>query len=206
MSIDSRDWNKTIFLAHASEDKDFVKSFHDQLLVAGLHPWLDSECLEPGAEWDKEIKNAIKKSRFFMAFFSSQSISKDGYIQREFRRALSQIEEKPTGVVYFIPAFIEASMELPDLSVGTVNLRDYQAVNISDKEKQAALINYYLQKIGAVKRVIAKETLNFKEIREHIASGHIDRAFRLLKKHEEDIGTANNEITLLLGRFNNMSF
>jgi len=204
MSIDNRDWNKTIFLAHASEDKTFVKNFYVQLLTAGLQPWLDSECLGPGMEWDKEIKTAIKKSRFFMAFFSSKSVNKDGYIQREFRRALSELEEKPPGFIYFIPAFTEANLELPDISVETVNLRDYQAVNISTPEKQVDLINYFRKQIGAVERVIAKESLGFKEIREHISNGQIDRAFHLLKTQKGDSGIINNDIILLMGRFNSI--
>jgi len=199
-----RDWNKTIFLAHASEDKAFVHKLFDKLEAAGLEPWLDSRCLGLGMLWDKEISNAIKKARFFLACFSSKSVSKDGYIQREFRRALSELEEKPPGVVYFIPALIESGIDLPDITVETINLCDYQATDISTIQGQDDLIQYLLKQIGAVQKVKAKETPKYQDIRAHILNGQMDTAFRLLREKEAQTGFVNNDLILLMGRYNSV--
>ena len=76
-------WNKSIFLAHANEDKPLVRKIYKRLQSAGLDPWMDEESLDPGDKWDDVAKEAIKKARFFMACISSNSIGKNGYIQKE---------------------------------------------------------------------------------------------------------------------------
>jgi len=130
------DWDKVIFLAHASEDKEQVRMFYDKLRDNGLEPWLDEVDLSHGAEWETEIRNAIRRSRFFIAFLSRRSIEKSGFYQKELRFALSQMEEKAPGTVYIVPALLE-DIEIPDIPVGTVNLARYHAVRLFPPYEQA---------------------------------------------------------------------
>ena len=80
----------------------------------------------------------------FMACLSSHSISKNGYIQKELRMALSELEQKASDVIYFIPALIE-NVSLPDINVGTINLRDYQVAKIFNQEGLDKLITHLKQ-------------------------------------------------------------
>lgn len=142
------DWTKSVFLAHASEDKSTVRQIFKQLRDHGLEPWLDEEMLLPGVEWDKEIKGAIRQSRFFLACFSKHSISKEGYVQRELRMALQNLEEKPPNKIFLIPGLLVEGIELPDITVGTVSLRSYQYVRLYDKKELDKLIATLRGQVG----------------------------------------------------------
>lgn len=92
-----------IFLCHASEDKGKVMEVYNKLKESGLNPWLDKMDLLPGQDWDREIRQALKNSRFIIIFFSKHSVSKRGYVQREFKLALDTLKEIPDGQIFIIP-------------------------------------------------------------------------------------------------------
>ena len=119
-----------IFLAHANEDKPQVRKLYQQLQTAGYRPWLDEMNLLPGQLWREEIPKALKKSDFFVACLSRQSIAKQGYVQREFRQALNQYADRPSGSIYLIPLKFD-DCEIPDLRQEEygVKLRDFQWLN-----------------------------------------------------------------------------
>ncbi|MCB0598390.1 MAG: toll/interleukin-1 receptor domain-containing protein [Phaeodactylibacter sp.] len=96
-----------IFLCHAMEDKQQVLSIYKKLKVSGLNPWLDKKDLLPGQRWDREIRRALKKSRFVIIFFSKYSTSKQGYVQREFKLALNTLEEMPEDKIFIIPVRLD---------------------------------------------------------------------------------------------------
>ncbi|NJN37492.1 MAG: toll/interleukin-1 receptor domain-containing protein [Acaryochloridaceae cyanobacterium CSU_3_4] len=123
MSDKSEIW---IFLAHASEDKQQVRELYRKLQQEGYSPWLDEENLLPGQSWQEEIQKAIKRSDFFIACLSQQSITKTGYVHKEFRLALSYCAERPQDDIYLIPLKFD-DCQVPNLrqeSYG-VALRDY---------------------------------------------------------------------------------
>lgn len=96
-----------IFLCHASEDKDTVASVHAQLHAFGFQPWLDKIDLLPGDDWQCEIPKVIKASDFVMVFLSTTSVSKRGYVQKEFKLALDVLDECPEGTIYLIPVKLD---------------------------------------------------------------------------------------------------
>jgi hypothetical protein len=116
-----------IFLAHALEDKPQVRVIYSALQKSGLDPWLDEIDLVPGQNWQLEIQKAIRESGVFIACLSRLSVSKQGYVQREFRIALNVYAEKPPGSIYLIPLKID-DCEVPDLQLPQlgINLRDIQ--------------------------------------------------------------------------------
>lgn len=101
------DWNRTIFLAHAKEDKIIIRKLYNELKQENLNPWLDEFSIEPGKKWKEEIENAIKKSRFFVACISKFSVKKAGYVQNELRLALQEFESRPPNNLYFIPVLLD---------------------------------------------------------------------------------------------------
>jgi len=102
-----------IFLCHASEDKAQVREVCHRLKALGFEPWLDEEDLFPGQIWADEIPRALKASEFILVFFSSNSVAKRGYVQREMKMALDAWEEIPGNMIHTIPVRLD-ECELPE--------------------------------------------------------------------------------------------
>jgi hypothetical protein len=82
-----------IFISYAKVDLPTARQIYEDLLIAGLDPWLDEKNLLPGQNWQYEIKKAIKASRFVIAILSNKSVSKRGFVQREIKLALQTLDE-----------------------------------------------------------------------------------------------------------------
>ncbi len=102
-----------IFLCHASEDKKEVEEIYRRLKIAGFRPWLDEKDLLPGQCWREEIPKAIKSSDFMLIFLSKISVSKRGYVQREFKLALDILKEIPEEQIFLIPVRLD-DCEVPE--------------------------------------------------------------------------------------------
>ena len=120
-----------IFLAHAREDKPQVRKLYADLTARGLDPWLDEVDLVPGQIWKVEIPKAIRRAQIFLACLSSQSAGKVGYVQNEFRLALSAFGERPPGSIYLIPVRLD-DCDVPDLQIPDrgLSLQDIQWVDL----------------------------------------------------------------------------
>lgn len=112
-----------IFLCHSSGDKAQVRPLHDFLLKSGAAPWLDSERILPGQDWNLEINKALDDSDVILLCLSKKSVDKEGYVQREVRSALDRALEMPEGRIFLIPARLE-ECELP------YRLKSYQYVDL----------------------------------------------------------------------------
>lgn len=77
-----------IFLAHAKEDNEAVRSLHRRLEESGYTPWMDEINLRAGERWEDVIERVISESDIFLACFTTFSVKKRGYIQTEIRYAL----------------------------------------------------------------------------------------------------------------------
>jgi formylglycine-generating enzyme required for sulfatase activity len=102
-----------IFLCHAKEDKPRVKELYHRLKAAGYHPWLDEEDILPGADWELEIRRAIRGSVLFLACLSQGSINRKGYVHKEIGMALDELDKMPEGKIYLIPVRLE-ECRVPD--------------------------------------------------------------------------------------------
>ena len=101
-----------VFLCHSSGDKASVRDLHRRLKTAGFEPWLDELELLPGQNWREEISAAIRTSHAIVVCLSRQSVTKEGYLQKEIREALSRAEETPQRAIFIIPARLE-DVEVP---------------------------------------------------------------------------------------------
>ncbi len=72
-----------------------------------INPWLDEEELYPGQDWDLEIQKAIKETDAIIVCISKNSTTKEGYVQKEIKKALDFSDEKPEGAVFIIPVRLE---------------------------------------------------------------------------------------------------
>jgi hypothetical protein len=92
-----------IFISYAKEDYEQAAKLYELLKEKGYTPWIDNKNLFPGYIWDIEIEKAIKDSDIFIACMSNNSVSKEGYFQKELKRALEYLDYKPEGTIYIIP-------------------------------------------------------------------------------------------------------
>jgi hypothetical protein len=72
---------------------------------------------------DREIKKAVKKCRFFLPMFSSQSLAKRGDIQREFRLGIETLEEIPEDQIFIIPIRID-DCQIPFDKLSKIHYQD----------------------------------------------------------------------------------
>jgi hypothetical protein len=114
----------TAFISYASEDSDAAARLCQDLKKAGLTPWLDKESLIAGQNWKISIKKAIENSRYFIPIFSSNSVEKRGFVQREFKYALDIIDEFPESQIFVIP------VRLDDCDIPYEKLKDIEYVDL----------------------------------------------------------------------------
>jgi outer membrane protein assembly factor BamB len=134
-----------VFLSHASEDKPLVRKLCKRLQKDGFDPWLDDERLLPGMDWNLEIEESLRSSEAILLCISQLSIAKEGYIQREFKRAMQYMEEKPEGTIYLIP------VRLDDCSMPYF-IRELQWVDYpAGYEKLVASLNLRSEKILSIR-------------------------------------------------------
>jgi len=97
-----------VFLCHSSNDKPAVRELYKKLRAEPwIQPWLDEEDIFPGDDWNLEIQKAIKETDAIIVCLSKDSITKEGYVQREIKTALDYSDEKPERTVYIIPIRLE---------------------------------------------------------------------------------------------------
>lgn len=96
-----------VFLSYAKEDKEIVKSTMETLHNYGVITWFDEKDLLPGDDWQDKIETSIEKADYVFIFFSSNSIDRQGYKNKEIRFALDQKMLKPFNSRYIIPILID---------------------------------------------------------------------------------------------------
>ena len=133
-----------VFLCHASENKPVVKELHDDLVAAGYEPWLDSEVLLPGVDWDREIRIALRASDAVIVGMSSVLVDKEGYIQKELRFAQDIQSEKPGGTIFLIPLRLD-NCRIP-LELQSIQWGDYTAPD--GLEKVIRSLNVRAKQLG----------------------------------------------------------
>ena len=92
-----------IFISYGREDAEAAKRIYQELKVAGLEPWLDTESLVPGQKFKLAIRKAIRESRYFLALLSHRSVSRKGFINKEIAEALEILKEYPESEVFLVP-------------------------------------------------------------------------------------------------------
>lgn len=115
-----------VFLCHSSNDKEIVEDIYNILIEDGIDAWLDRKNLTPGEEWQIEIPRALRNVDIVIVFLSSNSVTKEGYVQREIKIALDIADEKPEGTIFIIPTRLE------DCNIPS-RLSKFQAVDLFNK-------------------------------------------------------------------------
>jgi len=95
----------------------------------------------PGQKWELEIEKAIRKSKLFIACLSDHSVSKHGYVQSEFKKAMKVLDMVPEDQVFIIPVRLN-ECEIP------IQFSDIQYLDYFTEEGPSKLIetiNRYIE-------------------------------------------------------------
>ena len=104
--------DKTVFISYAREDSAEAERLYKDLKMGGAKPWIDKEEILAGEHWKLAISKAIKNNRFFIPLFSSKSVSKIGYVNKEIKYALDIFANYPEKAIYMIPVRLD-NCEIP---------------------------------------------------------------------------------------------
>ncbi len=102
-----------LFLCYARLDQPKVEQLYKSLSEAMFKPWMDKHDILPGEQWNTAIRKAIRRSDFFLACLSVNSVSRRGVIQKELKQALDIWNEKLEDDIYLIPVRLE-ECEVPE--------------------------------------------------------------------------------------------
>ena len=96
-----------IFLIHSHSDRETVHKLYQRLVKDGLNAWLDVERLQPGQDWQNEIRNAILKCDVVLVCLSHGFDKQQGYRHEELKLALEKANFLPDDKVFIIPVRLE---------------------------------------------------------------------------------------------------
>jgi hypothetical protein len=96
-----------IFISYAREDSTIAQRLYHDLRRAGAEPWLDTENLLPGQQWQPAIRYAITECEYFIALLSAQAVSKRGFLHSEMKQALELLNEFPEDEIFVIPVRLD---------------------------------------------------------------------------------------------------
>lgn len=127
-----------VFLCHAEEDKEIVKSIGHWLKTEkGLDVWLDEWCLTPGDSLIEKIGEGIESSDKLVVFLSPPAVESN-WVKKEVANGLIMeiAEEKGLGSKFVIPAYLK-ECKIPIL------LRDKVYANFVNKPFETAREELY---------------------------------------------------------------
>ena len=96
-----------VFLVHAHSDKAAVHKLYSRLIKDGVRAWLDAENLQPGQDWQREIRKAILKSDVVIVCLSRGFDQQPGYRHEELKIALEKAKLLTDNEVFIIPVRLE---------------------------------------------------------------------------------------------------
>lgn len=96
-----------VFLVHAHSDKAAVHKLYSRLIKDGMRAWLDAENLQPGQDWQREIRKAILKSDVVIVCLSRGFDQQPGYRHEELKIALEKAKLLTDNEIFIIPVRLE---------------------------------------------------------------------------------------------------
>ena len=96
-----------IFLIYAHRDKLAVHKLYEHLTKDGINVWLDAEKLQPGQDWQHEIRKAIPKCDIIIVCLSQSFDKQHGYRHEELNLAIGKANFLPDDEIYIIPVRLE---------------------------------------------------------------------------------------------------
>lgn len=98
---------KLVFVSYSREDQTTVQEIIRQLNDEGILTWFDENEILPGDHWEAKIETAIEKSEYVLVFFSSRTLERTGYKNKEIHYILDQAKYRPLESRYIIPILLD---------------------------------------------------------------------------------------------------
>jgi len=102
-----------VFLSYARENATEVEELYQDLVEAGVRPWMDTRDLLPGQDWDLAIATAIGDADAVIVCLSTDSVRKQGYLQQEIERARQRWMEGCRDEIFVVPVRLDGC-EIPE--------------------------------------------------------------------------------------------
>ena len=96
-----------VFLCHSHSDSEAVHILWSRLRKSDIDAWLDVERLQPGQDWQHEIRRAILKSDVVVVCLSRGFNEQQGYRHEELKLALEKAKLIVDDEVFIIPVRLE---------------------------------------------------------------------------------------------------
>ncbi len=100
----------TVFICHASEDKETAMKIWERLKQEGLNPWIDKEGIRGGDQWDQLLEKQIRGVDYFLVVQSRAMADKakqKSYVNKEVKLALEEQLKFPDQIAFILPVKIE---------------------------------------------------------------------------------------------------
>lgn len=149
-----------IFISYASQDKPIVRDLYSRLeSETWIEPWLDEKSLLPGQEWRVAIEEAVETSDVVIICLSTNSVTKEGFVQKELRYAREIALEKPESTIFLIP------LRLDDCDTPR-GLRSFQWADYYGERKDQSYRNLLVSLKNRYQQIISPKTKNLHETTE----------------------------------------
>ena len=96
-----------VFISYAREDYPIAKQVYDDLTNKGISCWMDKEDLLIGQNWEAEISRAIENCSHFLSLISNNALSRRGFVHKEVKMALNELDKMPNSTVFFLPVRLD---------------------------------------------------------------------------------------------------
>ena len=96
-----------VFISYSKQDSEFVRYLRALLEAEGFDVWFDEISLLPGQSRESEIEKALRQSDIAIICLTTNSINKEGFIQKAIKYALDKSMEIPEGKIFLIPARLD---------------------------------------------------------------------------------------------------
>ncbi len=164
-----------VFISYAREDVQFAKKIYEHLEVNNFRPWMDKEKLLVGQQWEPQIMNELRSADFIIILLSKTSVSKRGFVQREFKYALKYAEEKLTSDIFILPIKLDDCEVPPELGI-------FNWVHLGDFEARGKIIEALNAQRIKMMASVPGELIKLNDYSEHIV--HLDGEINSLFSYE----------------------
>lgn len=122
-----------VFLIHAHADRKAVHKLYRRLVRDGINAWMDVENLQPGQDWQNEIRKAILQCDVILVCLSQAFNAQHGYRHEELKLALEKANFLSDDAISVIPVRLE-QCDMPE------SLRHLHRVDLFEAEEYKKLI------------------------------------------------------------------
>ena len=125
----------TVFVCHASQNKDDAARLYQNLAANGFKPWLDKENIRGGQRWNEQIQETIEEIDYFLVLNSRALSEKEGsYVNREINHALER-QKDFRRCSFIIPVLIDDTPLLDEF-------KSFQAIDLREPNGLEKLITH----------------------------------------------------------------